>query len=143
MITEFTNRRPVLSTVLVVLLFFLVPGAFMVGASIATGGASSGTGVIFIYALILQFILWLKVERPILIVLPFILSLIGLVVSEIVYAVGRSVFSVGLGPGPYIHLFVSGAVGLTGHVAAASVGGLILYSLVVIFRKVREVITER
>ena len=143
MITEFTNRRPVLSTVLVVLLFTLVPWAYMVGASIATGGASSGTGVVFIYALILQFIMWLKVERPILIVLPFIMSLIGLIVSEIAYAVGRGIVPIGMGPSLPIRVLASEVVGLSGHVAAASIGALILYSIIVIFKKLRELIRDR
>ena len=143
MITKFTDRRPVLSTVLVVLLLTVVPGAFMIGASMVTGEANSGTGVVFVYALILQFIMWLKVERPILIVLPFIMSLIGLIVSEILYTVGRGVVPIGMGPSLPIRVLASEVVGLSGHVAAASIGALILYSIIVIFRKVREVIRER
>ena len=99
MITEFTDRRPALSALLIVLLFTLVPGAVMLLATLLTGGRSNAAEIIFVYALILQFILWLKVERPILILLPFIMALLGIIASEVVYTVSESARAIGEGPG--------------------------------------------
>ena len=143
MITEFTERRPVLSTVLVVLLFTVVPGAFMFIVKAVTGSGGDAAMIIFVYALVLQFILWLKVERPILIMLPFIMSLLAFIVSEIVYTVSESAAPIGQGPSPLAFFFSSALVTLFGTIAAASIGGLILYAVIVIFRKVRELIIYR
>ena len=138
MITEFTDRRPALSTVIIVLLFTLVPGAFMLVAGIASGGAWNGANIVFVYALILQLILWLTVERPILIMLPFIMALLGLIVSEVVYTVSESMYPIGQGPGVLALLFSSAAVTLFGAEAPGSIGGLLAYAVIVIVRKLRE-----
>ena len=143
MIAEFTERRPVLSTVLVVLLFTVVPGAFMLIAALVSGGEFNSAGVVFVYALILQLILWLKVERPILIILPFIMALLGFIVSEIVYTVSQGMNPVGQGPGVFALLFSSAVVTLFGAEGAGNVGGLILYAIIVIIKKVRELIVYR
>ena len=141
MITEFTERRPGLSALLIVLLFTLAPGVFMLCFSMATGGENNGAALVFVYALILQLILWLKVERPILIMLPFIMALIGFIVSEVVYTLSMSAAPIGMGPSAPAFLFSSALVILFGAEAAANIGGLLLYALVVIFRKLRELVT--
>ena len=138
MITEFTDRRPALSAVIIVLLFTLVPGAFVLIANIVSGGAWNGANIVFVYALILQLILWLTVERPILIMLPFIMALLGLIVSEIVYTVSESMAPIGQGPSTLVLLFSSAAVTLFGAEAPGSIGGLLAYAVIVIVRKLRE-----
>ena len=138
MITEFTDRRPALSAVIIVLLFTLVPGALMLLTDIVSGGAWNPTAIVFVYAMILQLILWLTVERPILIMLPFIMALLGLVASEIVYTVSESMTPIGQGPGAPALLFSSAAVILFGAEAPGSVGGLLIYAVIVIVRKLRE-----
>ena len=143
MINEFTDRRPALSAVLIVLLFTLVPGAVMLLATLLTGGRSNAAEIIFVYALILQLILWLKVERPILIMLPFIMALLGFIVSEIVYTVSEGMAPIGQGPSVLAFLFSSAVVTLFGHAAAGSIGGLLLYAVIVILRKLREFIIYR
>ena len=143
MIAEFAERRPALSTLLVVVLFTLVPGAFMLIAALVSGGTFNSAGVVFVYALILQLILWLKVERPILIMLPFIMSLLAFIASEIVYTVSESAAPIGQGPSPLVFFLSSALVTLFGTIAAASVGGLLIYAAIVIFRKIRELIIYR
>ena len=143
MITEFTDRRPVLSTVLVTALFTVVPGAFMFIVKAVTGSGGDAAMIIFVYALVLQLILWLKVERPILIMLPFIMSLLAFIVSEIVYTVSESMAPIGQGPSPLVFFLSSALVTLFGTVAAASVGGLLIYAGIVIVKKIREVIVSR
>ena len=143
MITEFTDRRPALSALIIALLFTLVPGTFMFAVKSVTGSGGDAASAIFLYALVLQLILWLKVERPILIVMPFIMALIGFIVSEVVYTVSMSANPIGAGPSPFAFLFSSALVTLFGAEAAANVGGLLLYALIVIFRKLRELVASR
>ena len=142
MINEFTDRRPALSAVLIALLFSLVPGIFMFIVKAITGSGGDAAMIIFVYALVLQLILWLKVERPILIMLPFIMALLAFVVSEIVYTISESAAPIGQGPSPFAFFFASALVTLFGTIAAASIGGLLLYAVIVIFRKVRELIAS-
>ena len=143
MITEFTDRRPNLSAVIIVLLFTLVPGAFMLITNIVSGGTWNSTTAVFVYALILQLILWLTVERPILIMLPFIMALLGLIVSEIVYTVSESMAPIGQGPSAIVLLFSSAVVTLFGAEAPGSIGGLLIYAVIAIVRKLRELVACR
>lgn len=143
MITDFTDRRPALSAVLITLLYTAVPGAFLLAAGYASGGSWNAEKIVVAYALVLQVILWRKVERPILILLPFLLALLGFIVSEIVYTVSLGSAPVGVGPGPLAFLFSSALVILFGSEAAGCVGGLLVYGLIVIAGKVREVFAER
>ena len=143
MITEFTDHRPILSAVIIVLLFTLVPGAFMLITDIVSGGTWNSAVTVFVYALILQLILWLTVERPILIVLPFIMALLGFIVSEIVYTVSLSMAPIGQGPSTFAFLFSSAVVTLFGAEASGNIGGLLVYAIIVIVRKLRELVTYR
>lgn len=143
MITDFTDRHPALSAVLITLLFTVVPGAFMLIAEYVFHGGESSAKMVFIYALVLQVVLWLKVERPVLILLPFILALLGFIVSEVVYTVSLSSAPIGAGPSPLAFLFSSALVILFGAEGAGNVGGLLAYGIIVIARKVREVIAGR
>ena len=142
MITEFTDRRPTLSAVIIILLFTLVPGAFMLITDIVSGGTWNSATTVFVYALILQLILWLTVERPILIMLPFIMALLGLIVSEIFYTVSESMAPIGQGPSDPALLFYSAAVTLFGAEAPGSIGGLLIYAVIVIVRKLRELVAR-
>ena len=143
MITEFTERRPALSALLIALLFTVVPGAFMLAVLFATGGQDNGAGMVFLYALVLQLILWLKVERPILIVMPFIMALVGFIISEVVYTVSMGMGPIGQGPSAFAFLLSSALVTLFGAESAANVGGLVLYAGIVILRKLRELVIYR
>ena len=138
MIQEFTDRRPALSAVLIALLFTLVPGTVMLGTAYATGGRENAAGFILGYTLFLQTLLWIKVERPILNLLPFILSLMSFIVSEVVYTVSLSMAPIGAGPGLLAMLISSALVSHFGTVAAGSVGGLLLAAILAILKKLWE-----
>ena len=140
MIKEFTDRRPALSAGLIVALFTLVPGCVMLLAALLSGGRENAAGFVLGYALLLQTLLWLKVERPILNLIPFLMSLLGLIVSEIVYTVSAGMRPVGTGPGTLAMLFSTAAVTLFGAEAAGSVGGLLLYVVISILKKLWELI---
>lgn len=143
MIAEFTDRRPALSAVLIVTFFTVVPGAFMFFVKGLTGSGGDAATIIFFYALVLQLILWLRVERPILIMLPFLMALFGFIVCEIVYTISSSAALPGVGPSPLVYFLSSAVVTLFGAEASGSVGGLIVYAIIIIFKKVREVIIYR
>ena len=143
MITEFTDRRPTLSAVIIVLLFTLLPGAFMLFTDIVSGGTWNSAATVFVYALILQLILWLTVESPILIMLPFIMALLGLIVSEIVYTVSLSMAPIGQGPSTLAFLFSSTVVTLFGAEVPGNIGGLLIYAVIVIARKLWELVACR
>lgn len=143
MITEFTDRRPTLSAVLITLFFTAVPGAFLLIAERIPGLGEGSAKIVFIYALVLQLILLFKVERPILIALPFILALIGFIVSEVIYTVSMSAAPIGTGPSPLAFLISSVLVILFGIVAAANVGGLLVYAVIAIAKKLREMVVYR
>ena len=143
MITEFTDRRPALSAVLIVLLFTVVPGAFLLVGERLPGIGENAGNIVFVYMLILQVILWMKVERPILNVLPLILSFIGFIISEIVYTVSMGMAPIGVGPSPLVYVFSAALVTLFGIVAAASIGGLLLYGVIAIVKTVWENVIYR
>lgn len=143
MIADFTDRRPALSAVLIALLFTLVPGAFVVAVELAFGGEADPMVAVVIYAAVLQVLLWCKVERPVLIMLPLIMAILGFIVSEIVYTVSLSRAPVGAGPSPLALIFSSALVILFGAEGAGSIGGLLVYGVIVIFKKLREVIACR
>ena len=142
MITEFTDRRPAFSAVIIVLLFTLVPGAFMLITDMVSGGTWNCAAAVFAYALILQLVLWLTVERPILIMLPFVMALLGLIVSEIVYTVSLSMTPIGR-PSTLALLFSSAVVTLFGAEAPGSIGGLLIYAVIIIVRKLRELVVRQ
>ncbi|MDE6107487.1 MAG: hypothetical protein K2F83_02285, partial [Oscillospiraceae bacterium] len=114
MINEFTDRRPKLSAALIVFLFTAVPGAFLLIAEQMPGMGENAAKIAFVYVLILQLILWLKVERPILNFLPFILALLGFIISEVVYTVSLSAAPIGAGPSPLAYVFSAALVTLFG-----------------------------
>lgn len=143
MITEFTDRHPTLSAVLIVLLYTVVPGAFMLIVQQMPEIGENSAKIAFVYALVLQVILLFKVDRPILAMLPFILALIGFIVSEIVYTLSMSIAPIGAGPSPLAFLFSSVLVILFGIVAIASVGGLLAYGVIVVVKKVWEIVVDR
>ena len=119
MIKEFTDRRPALSAGLIVALFTLVPGCVMLLAALLSGGRENAAGFVLI---------------------PFLMSLLGLIVSEIVYTVSAGMRPVGTGPGALAMLFSTAAVTLFGAEAAGSVGGLLLYVVISILKKLWELI---
>ena len=142
MITDFTDRRPALSALLIVFLFTVVPGAFLfLGGLFGDGGIS--TKIVFVYVLVLQVILWVKLDRPILVMTPFILSLLGFIVSEVVYTVSLSNAPVGAGPSFSALLFSSALVVLFGIVGVGSIGGLLVFGAIIILKKLWESIVRR
>lgn len=135
MLTEFTDRRPALSAAVILLLFTAVPGAFLLLAELMPGLGGLVPRLVFVYVLVLQVVLWCKVERPILVMSPLILSLLGFVVSEIVYTISIATPSAGAGAHPLVVLLSSVLVTLFGMLGAASVGGLLAYGGIVILKK--------
>ena len=85
MIKDFVDRHTALSTVLIVLFTSAVPGALTYCNTMLFGGTFPIARVIFALVFILDVIIWLTVERPILAVLPFLVGLFGVVACEMFY----------------------------------------------------------
>ena len=135
MINDFTDRRPRLSALIIFALFTVVPTAAMLIVDVISGGAVHMPVFIFVYALLLQTVMWLTIERPILVFMPFIMALVGFIAAEIIYTVSESSFAPGAGVGAAAYLISSVIVTVFGAEAAASVGAMICAFVIRIARK--------
>lgn len=142
MLTEFADWHPRLSALIIAVLYTVVPGVFMLAADTLSGGRINTALIVVIYAFVLQLILWFKVERPALIMLPFGMILVGFVVCEIVYTVAMSAVAPGETPSLLAMLFSSAIVTVFGAEAAGVIGALLCYGVIVIVRKVWQIITH-
>ena len=143
MINYFTDRHPALSAIIIAVLFTVVPSATMLAVDTATGGTVNMPVVIFLYALVIQVILWMNVERPILVFMPFIISLIGFIVAELIYTVSESTALPGAGADPVTYVASSVIVTVFGAESAASVGAIICYGIILLGRKIWESVFKR
>lgn len=143
MIADFAYRHPVLSGWLIALLFTVAPVLLVVLFNILFAGMINGAAVIVIYAAAVQLFLCLKIERPILAALPFILSLIGLIVCEIVYTLYMGSNAPGFGPSAIIYFISSVLVIVFGGNAAGIIGGFLLSLLIAGVRKLWDFIAHR
>lgn len=138
MIRSFTDRRPGLSGVLIVAVLFVLPVCLMVVDDFILMGALHVAAVFFYFSIAAQTVLFMTVERPVLAAEPFVLGLIGLCVGEILYAVSESAVGPGAGPGVLAYFTSSYLIAVCGGNAAAAVGALILYFLILAGRKIYE-----
>ena len=140
---EFADWHPRLAALIIAALYTVAPGVFMLVAGTLSGGRINTALIVVIYAFVLQLILWFKIERPALIMLPFGMILVGFVACEIIYTVAMSAVAPGGAPSPLAMLFSSAIVTVFGAEAAGVVGALLCYGVVVIVRKVWQMITHR
>lgn len=138
MIRSFTDRRPFASALLIMAFLFFVPMALMAADDMLLFGALHAASLFFYFSLAVQVTMLLTVERPVLIAEPFIIGLIGLSAGEILYAVSESAASPGYGPSPLAYYVSSYLIAISGGNAAAAVGAVILYILILIGRKIYE-----
>ena len=143
MITEFTDRRPTLSAFILVGLCIVLPIIFTVTVNILAGNAINSAAILFFYALVIQVVLLLKVERPALIILPFICALLGFIICEIIYTVSMGMSSPGIGPSALVYYLSSVIVIVFGAESAGMIAGLFVYILITILRKLWDAVTRR
>ena len=124
MIREFTDRRPTASAVLLFVLFFVVPGLFLLIMSLLLPESGDGIAisVISVYAFVLAFILLVSVERPALI-------------AEIVYTVSESANPIGVGPGAIAFLVSNAVITILGSEVGSILAALPAYWLFLAVRK--------
>ena len=139
MLNYFTDRHPALSALIIAALFTVIPSAAM----LFLGGIVNMPVVIFVYALVIQVILWMTVERPILVFMPFILALVGFIVAEIIYTVSESAAAPGAGVGQTAFVVSSLIVTVFGAESAASVGAIVCYGIISLVRKIWDAIAHR
>lgn len=142
-IRDFADRSPRLSAVIIFCLFTVIPTAFSILADIFSQGSLNSPMIIFLFALAVEFILWNCVERPILVFMPFLISLVGLILAEIVYSVSLGVAGPGGGPSATAFWLSSVMTVVFGAEAAAFVGSLALFGLEKIIVKIVDFIRER
>ena len=137
MIREFTDRRPTASAVLLFVLFFVVPGLFLLIMSLLLPESGDGIAisVISVYAFVLEFILLVSVERPALIGQPFIMALLGFIIAEIVYTVSESANPIGAGPGAIAFLVSNAVITILGSEVGSILAALPAYWLFLAVRK--------
>lgn len=140
---EFADRHPTLSAVIVAALFTVVPGALMFLMKALSGSGGNAGTILFLYALALELFLCLKMEHPILFMLPFAIVLIGFIVCEVVYTVSESMNPPGVGPSALVFLLSSAVVTLFGAEAAGIVGGLLAWPVISLLRKIWDAIVYR
>lgn len=138
MIREFTDRHPGASAALIAAGLYLVPGVLMFLDDMLLRGRLHAASLFFFFSLAVQTAMFLTVGRPILAVEPFILGLVGLCAGEILYALSESVAAPGMGPSPGAYLISSYLIAVSGGNAAAAVGALVLFLILLLGRKVYE-----
>lgn len=143
MITDFADRRPVLSAWIIAALFTAVPALFVFPVDWLSGGEINTALICLFYALAVQLVLWLTVRRPILVALPFLIMLVGFVVSEIVYTVAMSMHAPGARIDAFAYYFTSAIVSLFGAEAVGVIVAPFVFGLICIVKKIYECIVYR
>ncbi len=138
MIKSFTDRRPGVSAALIAVFFFAVPGVLMFADDMLFRGALHMASVFFFLSLAAQTVMMAAVERPILIMEPFLLGLALLVVADVAYYASMAAGAPGAGPSYAVYVASAYGVSVGGGNAAAAVGALILHFLILAGRKIYE-----
>ena len=142
-VREITDRRPVLSGWVIVLLYTALPMIAMVLSRIFLGQAFNIELIILIYAFTLQLILWRNVERFILVMLPFILMLLGLILGEIGAAVAQGLPQAYELGGALGYLTASALIDLCGTEVCGILGALLVNALINLGHFIYEAVTGR
>lgn len=138
MITDFADRRPALSAWIIAALFTVIPAGFVFLVDWLSGGEVNTALICLFYALAVQLALWLTVRRPILVVLPFLIMLVGFIVSEIVYTVALSMRAPGAVVSSFAYYFSSAIVSVFGAEAVGVIVAPFVFGLVCLVKKIRE-----
>ncbi len=142
-IREITDRRPVLSGWVIVMLFTVLPLAVMMLCGLIAGDAFNKELIVLIYAFVLQLILWRNVEQFILVMLPFVLMLIGLILGEIVATICGGL------PGKYdtvssiLYLCAAAVIQLCGTEVCGILGAMLVNALINLGHFIYEAVTGR
>lgn len=143
MITEFSDRNPRLSGVIIAALFTIIPGIFMFIVDFLSGGELNTALILFLYAVALQLVLCFCVERPILVMLPFLTMLIGFIACEIIYTLSMGMRAPGVGPGKFAAFVSSAIVIVFGCESAGIIAALMGHVIISFIRKVCDAIIYR
>ena len=143
MITDFADRRPALSAWIIAALFTVLPTIFVLLVDRLSGGEVNTALICLFYALAVQLVLWLTVRRPILVALPFLIMLVGFIVSEIVYTVSMSMYAPGAGVGRFAFSLSSLVVTIFGAEAVGVIVAPFVFGLICLVKKIWECIKYR
>ena len=138
MIREFSDFHPVFSGVIIFLLFTLVPGAFLLLIGPLLVGAVNGERIVLFYALALQLLICRNVERPALVMIPFISILAGFIISDVYYVISMGLRPPGTGPSIRAYLITTAIVSVFGSELGGVVGGLLISGALSLVRALRN-----
>ena len=139
MLLYLTDRYPKCSAAALAVVFTVFPMIL----EIFLGGLINTPLIIFLFTLAVEFLMWQKVERMVLIFFPFIIMMFGFIAAEIIYTVSEASAAPGVGPDSLSFLTSSLLVTVFGAEAAGFIGALLLHALFVILKKIVELIRER
>lgn len=143
MITDFADRHPAITAWIIAGLFTVLPAGFIFLVDWLSGGEVNTALICLFYALAVQLVLWLTVRRPILVVMPFLIIVIGFVVSEILYTVAISLQTPGAGIGRVVLSLSSAIVVVFGAQAVGVLVAPFLFGLICLVKKIWECIKYR
>ena len=143
MLAEFADRNPRLSALIIALLYTVVPALFMLAADTLSGGRINTALILVIYAFAVQMVRWFTLERPILIMLPFGMILIGFVVCELIYTLAQSAVRPGMPPSALAVFFSSAVVTVFGAEVVGVIGALLCYGIIVTVRKFCQILLHK
>lgn len=137
MITDFTDRRPVLSGVLITMLFTLIPAVFVIAEPLIPWVELNTAAVLIVYAIVLQSVLSLNVERMSLVMLPFAIMLVAVIVCELIFLISVGFNPPGADPDAFMYMFSSVIVMIFGPEMVGVASALIVCSVISIIRELR------
>lgn len=143
MITDFADRHPAVTAWIIAALFTVLPASFMFLVDWLSDGEVNTALICLFYAFAVQLVLWLTVRRPILVVMPFLIIVIGFVVSEILYTVAISMQTPGAGVGRVVLSLCSAIVTVFGAEAVGVLVAPFVFGLICIVKKICECIRYR
>ncbi len=140
---EITDRRPVLSGWVIVLLYTVLPMIAMALSRIFLGRTFNIELIVLLYAFAIQLILWRNVEQFILVMLPFVLMLIGLILGEIAASICGGLPAKYDAVSSVIYLCATAVIQLCGTEVCGILGAMLANALICMGKTVWEAVTGR
>lgn len=133
MLTDISNRHPRIFGLVTVLAMVFVPAIFMLLAKAIFGDDFPSEKLIFAVSFALELILCFTIERFILLVIPFIVTLFGVIGCEMIYLAALVSASSSVNPSVEYSLLSMG-VAVFGPEFVGIVAALIVYAVIEIIR---------
>ncbi len=134
---SFFRFHPVASVIAIIAAYTVIPGAIVVLSTALFGDSPALNKLLLIYSLIIELLLCLFADRFFLAVLPFVISVLGVLGCEGVYLAAQVAVQSG-GSGKAAFAATSYGVILFGAEFVGVAFGLIAYAIVALIKRFRE-----